>query len=131
MSVLVDSSVWINHFRGNLTASTQWLRRVLADNSAVLVGADLVLLEVVRGCRSDREAATMAARLQRLEMVELGGAEAALRAAHLYRKLRAAGTTVAKTVDLLIASWCIHEGVTLLHDDADFRAFERYGLRSI
>ncbi len=128
MSVLVDSSVWINHLRGQVTPSVATLRRLLADDSAHLLTADLVLHEVTRGCRSEREAALVAERLQGLEVVDLCGARAALSAAKLYRSLRAQGVTVAKTVDLFIANWCIHERAALLHDDKDFDAFTRHGL---
>ena len=128
MSVLVDSSVWINHLRGQVTPSVATLRRLLADDSAHLLTADLVLHEVTRGCRSEREAALVAERLQGLEVVDLCGARAALSAAKLYRSLRAQGVTVAKTVDLFIANWCIHERAALLHDDKDFDAFTGHGL---
>ena len=129
MTVMVDSSVWINHIGGRETPSVTKLRTLLLQESQTLMTADLVILEVVRGFRSDRLAADMARKLQRLEIAELGGIDACLRAAGLYRKLQSSGTTVGQTVDLLIASWCIHEGVALLHDDKDFKPLEKLGLR--
>lgn len=51
-------------------------------------------------------------------------------AAARYRALRALGVTIAKTADLIIASFCIAHGHSLLHRDRDFDAFERHcGLR--
>ncbi|MFO6418700.1 PIN domain-containing protein [Hylemonella sp. W303a] len=129
MTVLVDSSVWIDHLRGDLTPAVHGLRGMLFDQSREVITADLITLEVVRGCRTERDAARVQAMLLRFPCASLGGIDAALRAAALYRKLRAKGVTLAKTVDLLIASWCIHEGVALLHDDADFDAAEGWGLR--
>jgi predicted nucleic acid-binding protein len=131
MTVLVDSSVWIDHLRGVDTPAVHALRGILRDQSRELVTADLIVLELVRGCRTEREAARVGDMLLQFPCEPLGGVEAALRAATLYRRLRGQGTTVAKTVDLLIASWCIHEGVELLHDDADFHAFEHHGLRCL
>jgi predicted nucleic acid-binding protein len=129
MSLLVDSSVWINHLRGNVTPAVQGLRVALLARSEEIITADLIVLEVVRGCRTEREAMRVQSMLLGFPCVALGGVHAALRAATLYRKLRGQGVTIAKIVDLLIASWCIHEGVALLHDDADFLVFEQYGLR--
>lgn len=129
MSLLVDSSVWINHLRGHATPAVQGLRAALLARSEEIITADLIVLEVVRGCRTEREALRVQSMLLGFPCMALGGVNAALRAATFYRKLRAQGVTVAKIVDLLIASWCIHEAVALLHDDADFLVFERYGLQ--
>ena len=131
MSVMVDSSVWINHVIGRDTPSVAKLRSLLQQESQTLMTADLVILEVVRGFRSDKLATDMALKMQKLDIAELGGIDACLRAANLYRKLQAGGTTVGKTVDLLIASWCLHEEAALLHDDKDFKPFEKLGLRCI
>lgn len=129
MTVLVDSSVWIDHLRGDLTPAVHGMRGMLLGQSQDIITADLIVLEVVRGCRTERDAARVQAMLRQFPCESLGGIDAALRAAALYRRLRTKGVTVAKTVDLLIASWCIHEDVTLLHDDVDFGAFEGWGLR--
>jgi predicted nucleic acid-binding protein len=49
-----------------------------------------------------------------------------------YRTLRNEGITVPKTIDGLIATFCIANHHTLLHSDRDYDGFERYlGLRVI
>ena len=131
MNVLVDSSVWINHLRGQTTPAVLRLRGWLQSAEHALLAADLVALEVTRGCRTEREFRAVQAMFLSMECVTLGGLDASLRAAALYRRMRERGITVAKTVDLLIASWCIHEGVALLHDDVDFEAFKTYKLRIV
>ena len=50
----------------------------------------------------------------------MGGYNVAIQSAQNYRKLRKAGITVRKTIDVIIATFCIIEGLTLLHDDRDF-----------
>ena len=56
----------------------------------------------------------------------------AIQSAANYRHLRKLGITVRKTIDSLIATFCISENLPLLHDDSDFRPFERhFGLRSV
>jgi hypothetical protein len=44
----------------------------------------------------------------------------AIQSAINYRILRKSGVTVRKTIDIIIATFCIMEGLTLLHDDRDF-----------
>jgi len=51
------------------------------------------------------------------------GANRAIRAAEKYRELRKAGTTVRKTNDVIIASYCIDEKIPLLFSDEDFIPF--------
>jgi hypothetical protein len=130
-AVFVDSSVWIDHLRGNRTAQTTTLGAMLdqidpksgiAHPPRIIVG-DLVLFEVLRGVRGLRNHARVLRMLQSHEQVDLGGAEMAVAAARHYRQLRALGVTVSKTVDCLIAAWCIARDVPLLHDDRDFEPF--------
>ncbi len=55
---------------------------------------------------------------------ETGTVEIAVEAALNYRRLRAAGRTVRKTIDSLIATFCLMEGHSLLHNDRDYDPFE-------
>lgn len=92
---------------------------------------DLVLMEVLRGIANDGAHARTRTILLSFPQVQLGGTGAALAAAGHYRALRRQGITVRKTVDCLIATWCIAKDVPLLHNDRDFDAFSQScGLRS-
>lgn len=131
MKVFVDSSVWIDHFRGLRTADTALFAALLdqldprADVAArpiVLVG-DLVLLEVLRGIDDDQQYARTRDTLLAFNQVVLGGRRMALLAASHHRSLRRLGVTVRKAVDCLIAAWCIEHAVPLLHCDRDFDPF--------
>ncbi len=51
--IMVDSSVWINFFRGVINESTDTLYNLL-KNELVCV-ADLIILEVLQGVNSDKE----------------------------------------------------------------------------
>jgi predicted nucleic acid-binding protein len=64
--------------------------------------------------------------------VTLGGSDIAVLAARNFRKLRARGVTVRKTIDTVIATRCMFDGLELLHSDQDFDAFELHlGLRCV
>jgi predicted nucleic acid-binding protein len=127
--ILVDSSVWIDHLRGSLTESVIKLRLLL--NGGLLLVGDLVLCEVLQGLRAS-EVSRVERTLRRLEMVSLCDPELAINAAANYRFLRAQGVTVRNTIDMIIGTFCIERGHTLLHSDRDFEPMERLlGLRTV
>ncbi len=128
--LVVDSSVWIDYFSGNEHPARNTLRRLLREAEVRVVVPDLVLFEVLRGFRSDRELRQARALMEGLSIEAVGGAAIALEAAQHYRSLRALGLTVRSGIDVLIATFCIERGYALLHRDRDFDAFERRGLRA-
>jgi len=126
--ILVDSSVWIDYFRGAATAECDLLDRLLGYER-LLIG-DLILVEVLQGFRSEIAFRRAQGLLGTLEFLPLAGREIAIAAARNYRTLRSKGMTVRKTIDGLIATFCITNHHTLLHSDRDYDGFERYlGLR--
>ena len=125
--ILVDSSVWIDFFRGEHGAACQVLAQCLNDSSVEIGMADLVLFEVMRGFRENRAMREAQAFMSALPQVEIGGADHALQAASRYRQLRAQGRTVNSPVDVLLASYCMSYGHVLLHRDADFESLQVLG----
>ena len=126
---LVDSSVWIDYFRGASTAETDCLDALLGSEP-VAVG-DLMLAEVLQGFGSDRDFDVARKLLTSLDVIDIGGREIALAAARNFRALRTLGVTVRKTIDTLIATRCILSGFSLLYSDRDFDPFVKHlGLRS-
>jgi predicted nucleic acid-binding protein len=127
--IFVDSSVWIDYFRGVATAETDRLDALLGE--AELVVGDVVLAEVLQGFDTDRDFRTALRLFDTLGLVEVGGRDTAVEAARNFRRLRARGITVRKTIDTLIATHCIRHGVALLYSDRDFDPFvEHLGLKS-
>lgn len=122
--ILVDSSVWIDHFRGNDTPQVARLDTLLASEPVAI--GDLMLAEVLQGFSSERDFNRARRLLTGLTVIEIGSAEVAVQAARHFRTLRALGITVRKTIDTLIATRCIADGLTLLHSDRDFDAFEQH-----
>ena len=116
--ILVDSSVWIDYFNGLSTWQTDLLDHYLS-NTPVIIG-DLILTEVLQGFRSNTDFETAKNFLSDLVFCQIGGYKVAIQSAQNYRTLRKAGVTVRKTIDVIIATFCIIEGLTLLHDDRDF-----------
>jgi len=120
--VIVDSTVWIDYITGASTIETVWLDREI-DRKRIGV-PDLVLCEVLQGVRGDASYRRVRERFKSYEILRCGGEAIAVAAAQNYRSLRKKGITVRKTIDCLIATFCIHEGHSLLHNDRDFDPFE-------
>lgn len=122
--VLVDSSVWINFFSGKVSSKTE-LFVTLLDSEQILVG-DIIVMEVLHGFPLDAHFDVAMSLFSDLECVSLGGRQNAVVAAQNYRSLRKKGITVRKSIDMLIATWCIQNQVPLLHIDRDFEMIASY-----
>lgn len=119
--ILVDSSVWIDYFRGVATPQSDRLDALLGREG--LATGDVVLTEVLQGFSSDRDFNQALRLLSSLALVHIGGEDIAVQAARNFRTLRALGVTVRKTIDTLIATRCIQDGHALLYSDRDFDPF--------
>ena len=128
--ILVDSSVWIDYFRGVSNAPTERLDDLLSREPLAI--GDLILTEVLQGF-SDEKAFNKARNLlTSLTVIQLGGQEIAIQAARNFRALRSLGVTVRKTIDTIIATRCIASRYSLLHNDRDFHPFvDHLGLRVV
>jgi predicted nucleic acid-binding protein len=126
--IFVDSSVWIDYFRGASTSQAELLDSLLGSEP-LLIG-DLVLAEVLQGFQNDRDFRRAKQLLTSFQAISVVDAEIAIQAARNFRILRSHGVTVRKTIDTLIATRCIKNGLILLHSDKDFDPFEDHlGLR--
>lgn len=121
--ILVDSSIWIDYFRGTLTVQTERLDALLG--SEPLAVGDLVLTEVLQGFNSERDFNQARKLLTSLEVVEIGGREIAIQAARHFRTLRLFGVMVRKTINTLIATFCIEKKLCFAVQRPRFRAVRR------
>jgi predicted nucleic acid-binding protein len=121
--IVVDTSVWVDYFNGVTAPHTNLLDRLLL-NERILIG-DIILTEVLQGFRSDADFRKARTLLDTLEYCPMLGKAIALQSAQNYRKLRKAGVTVRKTIDVMIATFCIVNRYRLLHADRDFDFIEK------
>lgn len=127
--IVVDTSVWIAHFRNEASAPVAALRAL--DPNDIIVG-DLVLLECLQGARDDNHAARIETALRTFTIQAMLDDVIATQAARHYRTLRALGLTPRKTIDLIVAAFCLQHGYSLLHDDRDFDPMAQHlGLRVV
>ena len=121
--IFVDSSVWIDYFNGRPSHQVELLHELLGREPLVI--GDIVLAEVLQGFRHDRDFRTARDLLTSLRIVNVLNTEIALQSAKNFRLLRKRGITVRKTLDSIIATYCITRGLFLLHSDRDFEPLEK------
>ena len=122
--ILVDTSVWINYFNGVTCWQTELLDELLSDTSIMM--GDLILLEILQGFRSDKDYTTAKSHLSVLPFRQMGGYDVVVQSACNYRVLRKKGVTIRKTIDVLIATFCMMNELSLLHDDHDFDSMKTH-----
>lgn len=122
--MIVDTTVWVDYLQGVKNSETIWLDAELDRQRLGLT--DVILCEVLQGVRDEIVARDVERRLLKLEVFETGGVDLARDAARNYRTLRSRGHTVRKTIDCLIATFCLREQHSLLHRDRDFDPFEKF-----
>lgn len=122
--ILVDSSVWINYFIGKDTRETVLLDHLLGQQQ--LITGDIILTEVLQGFRSDKDFIIAKDLMSLLPCFSLCGRELAIQSAIHFRFLRKNGITIRKTIDLIIATFCISNDYSLLHQDRDFEPFQKH-----
>jgi hypothetical protein len=128
--VIVDSSVWIDYLNDKLDSNTEWLENAIGQQEIGLTS--LILCEVLQGIRHERNFHETHKQLMTFSVFEGPAAELAVSAAQNFRKLQRRGITIRKTIDCVIATFCIEEGHQLLHRDSDFDQFEQHlGLRVV
>ena len=128
--IVVDSSVWIGYFNGKETRETLLLDGILGMEPVVI--GDLILTEVLQGFRSERDVRRAIEAMSTLVFEPMVGRDIASASAQNYRALRARGVTVRKTIDMLIATYCMKNGHALLHSDRDFEPIQRHlGLETL
>jgi len=119
--ILVDTGVWIDYFNGIINVHTEKLDVALMEGNVVM--ADIILLEILQGFRTEKDYETAKAMLSALDQYSIFNAAMVERCTENYRALRRKGITVRKTIDVIIASYCITHHLPLLFNDRDFLPF--------
>ena len=122
--ILVDTSVWIDHFRGVDSRQSDRLRRLLEEEEDICI-CGLILTEILLGIRSDTQYRKVEKLLSTLIYLPTTR-DAYVTAAKLYRTARRSGVTIRRSMDCIIAACAIENRVPLLHKDKDFDKIERF-----
>lgn len=120
--LLIDTSVWVSVFRDKTGLVRQQLQSIISDRDVILTRFNQ--LELLQGCRDDREWRLLQSYLQTQDYVELSS-ESWQAAARIYFELRRQGLTVRSPIDCCIAQLALDYGLTLIHSDRDFEIISR------
>jgi len=130
MSLVVDSSVWIDYFNGYHSAETNALDEALGIDEIII--GDLILTEVLQGFRNEADFHKARELMSHFPMVTMLGSSMAIKSAENYRRLRQQGITIRRTIDVMIVTYCIEHALPLLYSDRDFDPFiQHLGLQTI
>ena len=116
--ILVDSSVWIDFFNGVDKPHVDKLYQLLGIEN--IATGDLIAVEVLQGIKSEADFQKVKQVMYDISFFSLCNKELSIIAAENYRVLRRQGITVRKTIDIIIATFCIENNLKLLHNDRDF-----------
>jgi predicted nucleic acid-binding protein len=116
--ILADTSVWIDFLRYKQSPQVAELTQAVVDGEVVM--GDLILVEILQGVRTPEQESAALEAFSKSRLVTLCGPELAPIAASNYRRLRRAGITARTTIDVIIATWCVENGASLIHSDRDF-----------
>ena len=122
--IFVDSSVWIDFFNGCKNKQTDFLLNALGQN--IIIVGDIVLTEVLQGFKKEKDFQKAKKLLTAFDVEPICDEAIAIQSAKHFRKLKNKGVTIRKTIDCIIATFCIKQGYFLLHNDKDFLPFCEY-----
>ncbi len=127
--IFVDSGVWINYFNDTSSPEVEKLDASLGI-IPIAIG-DLILTEVLQGFKHDRDFRTAKKLLTSLIIFNILDTSLALKSADNFRFSRKKGITVRKTIDVIIATFCIENKIPLLSLDKDLQPFyDHLGLKN-
>src|SRR3989339_2033811 len=118
--ILVDSSVWVDFFRGVNSRQRQILHNLIENEEDIAI-TEIILTEVLQGVRDDKYFQSIKEYLSEFPIIKSNGINTYVKSAQIYRDCRRKGKTIRKTIDCIIAEICIENNLILLHKDSDFK----------
>ncbi len=116
--ILVDTSVWIDYFRGVDSPEAQRLSSDIAGDENLCI-CGIILTEILQGIKSETRYKAVKRLLKALIYLPIPR-EAYYLAADIYRAAQKRGHTIRNTVDCIIAASAISNKVQLFQKDRDF-----------
>jgi len=123
--IVPDTSVWIDFSKGVKAPYIDILLDGIRTRSVVTT--DVIITEFLQGFRHDRDLAAAERLMRDMLYRSFWGRRHARRVAENYRILRRNGITPRNTIDVIIGTFCIENGFSLLHNDpTDYEPMEKY-----
>ena len=120
MTLLIDTSAWVEYFRATGSPAALEVRRLLSADPGSVAMCEPIAMEILSGSSDDRAYEKLERLVNGLPSLTLDDAVDFRSAAAIYRGARRRGLTIRSINDCLIAAVAIRHGVELLHRGADY-----------
>lgn len=120
MRILVDSSVWVDFFRGQMSREVKTLKDAIIQGDDVYL-SPTILQEVLQGFKHEQDYRLAKELLMTFPVLTWDPIELAVDAAQIYRSLRKKGITVSTSNDCLIAAIAKKHDCLILTGDKDYQ----------
>ena len=117
--MLVDTSVWIDHFNAHDSPEAIRLQQAITNNEPIAL-CGIILTELLMGLRSEQKASEVESLMAAFDWLPEPDDSDYSRAAQIFRNCRNKGITIRSTIDCLIAAQCIRHKTPILTKDRDF-----------
>jgi len=117
--ILVDTSVWIDFFRGENSPERWTLHRLIQDEEEISI-SEIILTEILQGVKEEKRFLKIKNYLLELPFYEPKGIVTYSEAARVFRLCREKGKTIRSTIDCIIAAICLENNLSILHKDKDY-----------
>ena len=121
---MIDTSVWIDFFRGVPSSETTLLRDCIGQRDRIFM-TGVIAQEILQGIRDDSLYQSIKDYLFLFDRLDVDFSDH-IEAGNIYRGLRKAGVTISSPIDCLIAFIAIRHNVSLLHKDSDFTLIAKH-----
>jgi hypothetical protein len=121
---LVDTSVWIDFFRGTKSKHRVVLHRLIEEEEDICI-ADIILMEILQGIKSDKDFRQVKDYLLFFPIYALKNTDSYIEAAQIYRLCRERGLTIRRPLDCIIARIALENDLVLFHKDRDFETIAK------
>ena len=117
--VMIDTSVWIDFFKGSDTPQVNILTEYLETNEKIYL-CPIIIQEILQGISNDNQSRKIKKYLMCFRILNDDSLESAIGAVKIYRNLRKKGISIRKSNDCLIAHYALKYSLKIIHDDRDF-----------
>jgi predicted nucleic acid-binding protein len=124
VKVLVDTTVWIDFFRGTESEKVAKLEEAIRKREDICC-CGFILTEVLQGIKGEKELVTTKRMFDQLIYLDDDRSTFEL-AATIYRELRRKGTTIRNSIDCLISATVIQHQVSFLENDRDYKFIDQH-----
>ncbi len=121
---IIDTSVWIEFFRGKNTRQVLLTENLISNNNVVLI--PVIIQEILQGVVTEKDYEKVKELITGFDIINGHSVEAAIGAADIYRLIRKKGATMRKSNDCLIAWYGLKYKCSLLHNDKDFDIIAKF-----